>query len=86
MVSTDSVRYAEIAKAYGAKVPFLRTSANSTSYASSWDVVKEVIERYKQQGKIFDTATLLQPTSPLRTSEHIKEAFSFFLEKKARAV
>ena len=44
MVSTDSQRYAEIAKQWGANVPFLRTGETSGDTASSWDVVKEVIK------------------------------------------
>ena len=43
MVSTDSEKYAEIARNYGAEVPFLRSEKNSSDTAGSWDVVKEVL-------------------------------------------
>ena len=39
MVSTDSEKYAEIAKSWGAKVPFLRSEATASYTASSWDMV-----------------------------------------------
>ena len=43
MVSTDSEKYADIAKKYGASVPFLRSDENSNDTADSWSVVKEVV-------------------------------------------
>lgn len=82
MVSTDSEEYARIAREYGAKVPFLRSEATSSDTASSWDMVEEVLNRYRDLKKEFDTFCLLQPTSPLRNSEDIKEAYSLY-EKKA---
>jgi len=86
MVSTDSERYAEIAISCGAKVPILRSDVNSGDTASSWDVVREVIEYYKKQGEVYDTVTLLQPTSPLRTHNHIIEGFELLKEKGANSV
>ena len=85
-VSTDSTQYAEIAKQYGADVPFLRDEAHATDTASSWDALRFVIERYKELGEAFDTVTLLQPTSPLRDAEDIIKAFEIFREKKADSV
>lgn len=86
MVSTDSERYAEIARSFGANVPFLRSSETSTDSASSWDMVKEVIERYKASGRMFETFCLLQPTSPLRTAEDIKGAYQLYRSKAEFAV
>ena len=63
MVSTDSSHYAEIAKVCGASVPFLRSAENSEDKASSWNVVIEVLNYYKQIGQTFDTFCLLQPTN-----------------------
>lgn len=81
MVSTDSEKYAEIAKKYGASVPFLRSEATATDTASSWDMVEEVLSKYEKLGKIFDTFCLLQPTSPLRTAEDISAAYNLFRNK-----
>ncbi len=86
MVSTDSDKYAEIAIQCGAEVPFLRSPKNASDVAGTWDTVREVILEYSCRGKEFDAFCLLQPTSPLRTSEDIKNAMSIFEEKKADAV
>ena len=67
MVSTDSEKYAEIAREAGAEVPFLRSAYTSTDKASSWDMVEEVLDGYERLGWTFDTFCLLQPTSPMRT-------------------
>lgn len=83
MVSTDSERYAEIARECGAEVPFLRSSQMSSDTAGSWDVVKEVLGGYTER---FDTVCLLQPTSPLRTAEDIINGYREFTEKGADAV
>ncbi len=86
MVSTDSKEYAAIAEKYGAEVPFLRGDENSKDNASPWEVVKEVLDRYKTLGKEFDTFALLQPTSPLRNDQDIRNAYAEMDEKKANAV
>ena len=46
------------------------------------DAVKYVLQEYEKQGKAFDVITVLQPTSPLRTSRDIKNAYSFFAKRK----
>lgn len=86
MVSTDSQKYADIAVEYGASVPFLRSTENSSDNASSWDTVLEVIRRYRDIDRRFDTVCLLQPTSPLRTGEDIVGAYKVFQEKNVNAV
>ena len=86
MVSTDSPKYAEIAKELGAKVPFLRSAENSADNASSWDTVREVLSAYKDMGQTFDTVTLLQPTSPLRTAQNIIDGYALMKQKKANAI
>ncbi len=86
MVSTDSQKYADIAKSHGAQVPFLRSEENSTDAAGSWDVVREVLIQYQQKGKDFDYVMLLQPTSPLREADDIRKAFQILSEKDAHVV
>lgn len=80
IVSTDSEKYADIAKEYGAEVPFLRSNENSSDSASSWDVVREVLSKLDKQ---YDIIVLLQPTSPFRNASHICEALNLFFEKNA---
>ena len=86
MVSTDSERYAEIARYYGANVPFLRSKETASDTASSWDMVEEVLNGYKNFGQEFDTFCLLQPTSPLRSCEDISGAYTLYREKADFAV
>lgn len=86
MVSTDSSKYSEIARSFGANVPFLRSEGNSSDKASSWDVVLEVLSRYFETGKKFDSVCLLQPTSPLRTANDIADAYKLLEAKQANAV
>lgn len=85
-VSTDNEQYAEIAGKCGADVPFLRCAEFSSDTADSWSVLRYVLEQYERTGKTFDTITLLQPTSPLRTAEDIRNAYQLFCDKEAEAV
>lgn len=85
-VSTDSQYYADIATRYGADVPFLREKALAGDNSSSWDALRYVVMEYKKRGVVFDTVTLLQPTSPLRDAIDIQNAFKVFEERKALAV
>ena len=86
MVSTDSEEYSKIATEIGAKVPFLRSKENSNDRSGSWDVVMEVLENYQKLGKKFDTVCLLQPTSPLRTSQDIINGYNLLNEKNADSI
>ncbi|HIF9339302.1 TPA: cytidylyltransferase domain-containing protein [Photobacterium damselae] len=86
MVSTDSKKIADISKKLGADVPYLRSSELSSDIASSTDVVIDVIEYYKSVGKHFDAIMLLQPTSPLRSANDIRNAIVLYYERKTNAV
>lgn len=86
VVSTDSEKYAEISKEYGAIVPFLREEKLSSDTASSLDMILDVLEKMEKLGKRYETLVLLQPTSPLRTVENLKEAYNLYLKNKANAV
>lgn len=86
-VSTDSDDYASIAMQYGASVPFLRTSEFAQDLTSSWDVVSYTLAKYENEyNKTFTHVTLLQPTSPLRTSEDIVSCYELMTQKNADVV
>ena len=79
MVTTDSQEIAGIAKRYGATVPFLRPDELASDKATSFDVVKHVIDFYKNELKReFDYVLLLEPTSPLRDNSDIDKALTHF--------
>lgn len=85
-VSTDSSEYAEIATECGADAHFLRSEVNSSDKASSWETVREVIQTFESEGYKYDEIMLLQPTSPLRACEDIRNAIRIMTDKQAYAV
>ena len=76
MVSTDDEEIAGVARQYGASVPFLRSAETSNDYATTVDVLLEVVNKYKEQGKDFETICCLYSTAPFVTSERLQEASS----------
>jgi N-acylneuraminate cytidylyltransferase len=74
MVSTDDEEIAEIARNYGAKVPFLRSEKTSNDYATTTDVIEEVLETYKERGEEYDIFCCIYPTAPFITSKRLKDA------------
>ena len=75
MVSTDDVEIAEVAQKYGAKVPFMRSAETASDFASTADVLKEVIANYKELGKEFDNFCCFYATAPLVQSKDVAAAF-----------
>lgn len=75
MVSTDDEEIAEIARKYGAIVPFLRSDENSNDYATTMDVIVEVLNNYSSLGKCFDRACCIYATAPFVTGEIINAAY-----------
>ena len=74
MVSTDSEEIADIGKQYGAKVPFLRSEASSNDYATTADVLREVLEEYEENGRTFDYMCCIYPTAPFVTAQKLRDA------------
>ncbi|MBQ7955114.1 MAG: pseudaminic acid cytidylyltransferase [Lachnospiraceae bacterium] len=75
MVSTDDEEIAEIAVKYGAKVPFYRSEKTANDFATTNDVLLEVLEEYEKRGQQFDMACCLYPTAPFVTAKKIQKAF-----------
>ena len=79
VVSTDSQEIANIATAYGAEVPFLRSAHLAADESTTLATVQDVVRRLKSEnGRSFDNIMTLQPTSPMRRPHHIKESMSAF--------
>lgn len=83
MVSTDSEEIAEVAKKYGAKVPFMRSEKTSDDYATTADVLMEVIEEYGKRGNHFDYMACIYPTAPFITGEKLSKAMGELKAKGA---
>ena len=86
MVSTDDEKIAEIAKKSGASVPFMRSDKTSDDYATTDDVLMEVLETYEQNGKTFDYMACIYPTAPFVTADKLKAAMKLLIEKDASGV
>lgn len=84
-VSTDDGEIAEVSEQFGVKV-LQRPDFLATDTASSASVVSHAIRSLKEQGISCEEMVLLQPTSPLRTSEHLNEALTQYIESKASLV
>ncbi|MBQ3907130.1 MAG: pseudaminic acid cytidylyltransferase [Lachnospiraceae bacterium] len=76
MVSTDDEEIAEIAKQYGAEVPFLRSAEASNDHATTNDVLLEVLDAYEKIGQSYDFACCLYPTAPFVTAPKLQDAFA----------
>lgn len=86
MVSTDDDEIAEIAEKHGAKVPFRRSAATSDDYATTADVLHEVVGEYEKRGHVFDWLCCIYPTAPFVTAEKLRQSFSYLQEKGADAL
>lgn len=80
MVSTDDKEIAEVARQYGANVPFMRSAETASDFATTADVLKEVINNYKNQGKEFDNFCCFYATAPLVQSKDVVAAFERLLQ------
>ena len=74
MVSTDDPKIAEIAREFGAHVPFMRSAEASGDFATTADVLVEVMDAYHEAGREFDTFCCLYPTAPFVTAAKLREA------------
>ena len=86
IVSTDEIGISEIAKDWGAEVPFLRPPELSNDTATTVDTILHAINQTEKENEKFDYILLLQPTSPLRTSAHIDDSIELLIERSADSV
>ena len=86
MVSTDSKEIAEIAKKYGASVPFMRSEELSGDNATTDDTLLEVLNEYKTMGKEFTYMCCLYPTAPFVTPQKLKSAMTIMQEKNPEQI
>lgn len=77
-VSTDSKNIISIVENYGLHVPFIRPDKLAADNSGSYEVMLHALDYYKQQGINYDCLVLLQPTSPLRSTQDIKNAMELY--------
>jgi len=86
MVSTDDEEIAQIAKQYGAEVPFMRSEETSNDFATTMDVLLEVICKYKKMNIEFDTLCCIYPCVPFLKSDTLVKAYTVFTESNTDAL
>lgn len=78
MVSTDSEKIKEVALEYNAQVPFIRSEENANDFATTYDVIAEVVDQFEKEGQFFDEVVCLYPTAPFVTADVLKKAIVNF--------
>jgi CMP-N,N'-diacetyllegionaminic acid synthase len=82
IVSTDSEDIAAVARHYGAEVPFLRPAAFAGDTSPDIEWLEHIIAELATRGRTWDCFSLLRPTSPFRTAETIRRAWTLFIAQE----
>ena len=82
IVSTDDDEIAKISKLYGAEVPFTRSKENSTDSASTFDVLKEVINWFSKSDEVYELACCIYPITPLLNGKNLEKGLKKLIEGK----
>jgi len=82
MVSTDDEEIAQIAGSYGASIPFSRSKKNSDDFATTVEVLLEVLQEYGQRQKTFANGCCIYPTAPFVSPQLLKNGYHTFIEEK----
>ena len=82
MVSTDDDEIAKIALKYGATVPFLRSKKKANDFATTLEVLEEVLKMFKIQNKNFDYACCIYPCAPFTSEKNLRIGLNLLLNKK----
>ena len=86
MVSTDNEEIKKVALAYGAKVPFMRSAQNADDYATTEDVIMEVVTEYQKRGQRYPYVCCIYPTAPFIEESILKKAMQIMEEKRPAVV
>lgn len=80
MVSTDDEEIAAVTRQYGASVPFMRSAETANDYATTFDVMEEVLNVYRKEGKCFDVVCCVYATAPFVTALKLQKACQLLVE------
>lgn len=86
MVSTDDFEIAEIAKKYGAKVPFIRSVQSASDFATTFDVIEEVVKGYELEYKKFDFICCIYACAPFVSVDKLIIAFDLLQDQNFDSV
>jgi pseudaminic acid cytidylyltransferase len=87
MVSTDDEEIAEVSKKYGATIPFYRSPETSNDFATTVDVINEVVRDYNlKHGLGFEHICCIYPTAPLILPSDLEEGLAKLREMNCDSV
>ncbi len=87
LVSSDALLIIDVARNYGAPVPFTRPSELATDTVRNIEVVAHALKFMESKKQIvYDIIMLLQPTSPIRNPVHIDKAVNMLWESEENVV
>ena len=76
MVSTEDEEIARLAREAGASVPFMRGEENANDFATTTDVLLEVLDAYEKQGRHFEFGCCIYPTAPFVTAQKLNDSMT----------
>src|SRR5690606_13763579 len=79
MVSTDDEAIADVAIKYGASIPFLRSHKTADDFATTMDVINEVVQQYKKNDQEFNAVCCIYATAPFVSITHLKGSYELFV-------
>jgi pseudaminic acid cytidylyltransferase len=85
VVSTDSLEVAEVARRFGAEVPFLRDANLADDFTPVSSVTVDALCRLDPAGDRFDVVAQLMPNCPLRTAHDVIDSYSQFAKDPTHA-
>lgn len=85
-ITTDDQAIADEVVNYGPYIHFMRPESLATDGAKTVDVILHAIQWFAERDRFYDAVIILQPTSPLRTEKHLKDAVALFEARGAEAV
>ncbi len=86
IVSTDDEEIAGIAKQFGATVPFMRSAKNADDFATTADVLLEVINDLEKSNQRYSNACCIYPTSPLLQIESLQKGYEVLTNENYTSV
>ena len=82
IVSTDDQEIAEVAKSFGAAVPFMRPDELANDYTATIPVIKHAIEWFDDQGQSPSEVCCLYATAPFVQADSIRKAYKKMKQEK----